>query len=202
MPPSPAPQSINSSQLITSLLPADMQHIQSALEVRLKDTSSATLQDVLRFCYTAECHLTPDNVLPICALAEHFDVKALHSACVQFIEHNISVSSCCTMLEMAAQYNMEALRKASAVPCLPDLAAAAAAADSRQQTSQAIQSQLHLSALLLNCIEKLGLVTSAAYNSVQSEQRNEPGSVSQADNCCVTCHKSQSPAVPMCHLHL
>ena len=95
---------------------ADMQHIQSALEVRLKDTSSATLQAVLQFCYTAECHLTPDNVLPICALAEHFDVKALHSACVQFIEHNISVSSCCTMLEMAAQYNMEALRKASAIP--------------------------------------------------------------------------------------
>ena len=90
-----------------------MQHIQSALEVRLKDTSSATLQAVLRFCYTAECHLTPDNVLPICALAEHFEVKALHSACVQFIEHNISVSSCCTMLEMAAQYNMEALRKVS-----------------------------------------------------------------------------------------
>jgi hypothetical protein len=90
---------------------SDMQHIQSALEVRLKDTSSATLQAVLRFCYTAECHLTPDNVLPICALAEHFEVKALHSACVQFIEHNISVSSCCTMLEMAAQYNMEALRK-------------------------------------------------------------------------------------------
>ncbi len=90
---------------------ADMQHIQSALEVRLKDTSSATLEAVLRFCYTAECHLTPDNVLPICALAEHFEVKALHSACVQFIEHNISVSSCCTMLEMAAQYNMEALRK-------------------------------------------------------------------------------------------
>ena len=88
-----------------------MQHIQSALEVRLKDTSSATLQAVLRFCYTAECHLSPDNVLPICALAEHFNVKALHSACVQFIEHNISVSSCCTMLEMAAQYNMEALRK-------------------------------------------------------------------------------------------
>ena len=77
----------------------------------MKDTSSATLQAVLRFCYTAECHLTPDNVLPICALAEHFEVKALHSACVQFIEHNISVSSCCTMLEMAAQYNMEALRK-------------------------------------------------------------------------------------------
>lgn len=100
-----------------------MQHIQSALEVRLKDTSSATLQDVLRFCYTAECHLTPDNVLPICALAEHFDVKALHSACVQFIEHNISVSSCCTMLEMAAQYNMEALRKASAVSCLAAAAA-------------------------------------------------------------------------------
>lgn len=92
-----------------------MQHIQSALEVRLKDTSSATLQAVLRFCYTAECHLTPDNVLPICALAEHFEVKALHSACVQFIEHNISVSSCCTMLEMAAQYNMEALRKVSTV---------------------------------------------------------------------------------------
>ena len=90
---------------------SDMQHIQSALEVRLKDTSSATLQAVLRFCYTAECHLTPDNVLPICALAEHFEVKALHSACVQFIEHNISVSSCCTMLEMASQYNMEALRK-------------------------------------------------------------------------------------------
>lgn len=92
-----------------------MQHIQSALEVRLKDTSSATLQAVLRFCYTAECHLTPDNVLPICALAEHFDVKALHSACVQFIEHNISVSSCCTMLEMAAQYNMEPLRKVCAI---------------------------------------------------------------------------------------
>ena len=98
------------------VISADMQHIQSALEVRLKDTSSATLQAVLQFCYTAECHLTPDNVLPICALAEHFDVKALHSACVQFIEHNISVSSCCTMLEMAAQYNMEALRKASAIP--------------------------------------------------------------------------------------
>ena len=98
------------------LASADMQHIHSALEVRLKDTSSATLQAVLQFCYTAECHLTPDNVLPICALAEHFDVKALHSACVQFIEHNISVSSCCTMLEMAAQYNMEALRKASAIP--------------------------------------------------------------------------------------
>lgn len=88
-----------------------MQHIHSALEVKLKDTLSATLEAVLRFCYTAECHLTADNVLPICALAEHFEVKALHSACVQFIEHNISVSSCCTMLEMAAQYNMEALRK-------------------------------------------------------------------------------------------
>ena len=88
-----------------------MQHAPNALEVRLKDRSSATLQAVLRFCYTAECHLTPENVLPICALAEHFEVKALHSACVQFIEHNISVSSCCTMLEMAAQYNMEALRK-------------------------------------------------------------------------------------------
>lgn len=101
---------------LSMLISADMQHIQTALEVRLKDTSSATLQAVLQFCYTAECHLTPDNVLPICALAEHFDVKALHSACVQFIEHNISVSSCCTMLEMAAQYNMEALRKASAIP--------------------------------------------------------------------------------------
>lgn len=101
---------------LNMVISADMQHIQSALEVRLKDTSSATLQAVLQFCYTAECHLTPDNVLPICALAEHFDVKALHSACVQFIEHNISVSSCCTMLEMAAQYNMEALRKASAIP--------------------------------------------------------------------------------------
>lgn len=99
---------------LSMLASADMQHIQSALEVRLKDTSSATLQAVLQFCYTAECHLTPDNVLPVCALAEHFEVKALHSACVQFIEHNISVSSCCTMLEMAAQYNMEALRKASA----------------------------------------------------------------------------------------
>lgn len=92
---------------------ADIQQISNALEIRLKDTSSATLQAVLRFCYTAECHLTPDNVLPICALAEHFEVKALHSACVQFIEHNISVSSCCTMLEMAAQYNMETLRKVS-----------------------------------------------------------------------------------------
>ena len=91
-----------------------MQHIQSALEVRLKDTTAATLQAVLRFCYTAECQLTPDNVLPICALSEHFEVKALHSACVQFIEHNISVSSCCTMLEMAAQYHMEALRKVGA----------------------------------------------------------------------------------------
>lgn len=88
-----------------------MQHVPNSLEVRLKDRSSATLEAVLRFCYTAECHLTPENVLPICALAEHFEVKALHAACVQFIEHNISVSSCCTMLEMAAQYHMEALRK-------------------------------------------------------------------------------------------
>lgn len=108
---------------LSMLAPADMQHIQSALEVRLKDTSSATLQAVLQFCYTAECHLTPDNVLPVCALAEHFEVKALHSACVQFIEHNISVSSCCTMLEMAAQYNMEALRKASATSILLDSSA-------------------------------------------------------------------------------
>ena len=97
---------------------AEMQHAPNALEVRLKDRSSATLQAVLRFCYTSECHLTPENVLPICALAEHFEVKALHAACVQFIEHNISVSSCCTMLEMAAQYNMEALRKVhSAATC-------------------------------------------------------------------------------------
>jgi hypothetical protein len=107
------------TQCDTSSSFPDMQHIQSALEVRLKDTSSATLQAVLRFCYTAECHLTPDNVLPICALAEHFEVKALHSACVQFIEHNISVSSCCTMLEMAAQYNMEALRKVTHYPHAP-----------------------------------------------------------------------------------
>lgn len=105
-----------------------MQHIQSALEVRLKDTSSATLQAVLRFCYTAECHLTPDNVLPICALAEHFEVKALHSACVQFIEHNISVSSCCTMLEMAAQYSMEALRKVSILTAIPNAQSAVLAA--------------------------------------------------------------------------
>lgn len=88
-----------------------MQHVPNSLEIRLKDRSSATLQAVLMFCYTAECHLTPENVLPICALADHFEVKALHAACVQFIEHNISVSSCCTMLEMAAQYDMEALRK-------------------------------------------------------------------------------------------
>jgi hypothetical protein len=108
---------LNTQRDTSSSFP-DMQHIQSALEVRLKDTSSATLQAVLRFCYTAECHLTPDNVLPICALAEHFEVKALHSACVQFIEHNISVSSCCTMLEMAAQYNMEALRKVTHYPAL------------------------------------------------------------------------------------
>lgn len=108
---------LNTQRDTSSSFP-DMQHIQSALEVRLKDTSSATLQAVLRFCYTAECHLTPDNVLPICALAEHFEVKALHSACVQFIEHNISVSSCCTMLEMAAQYNMEALRKVIHSPAL------------------------------------------------------------------------------------
>lgn len=90
---------------------AEIQHVPNLLEIRLKDRSSVTLQAVLQFCYSAECHLTPENVLPICALAEHFEVKALHAACVQFIEHNISVSSCCTMLEMAAQYQMEALRK-------------------------------------------------------------------------------------------
>ena len=112
----------SNTQCDTSSSFPDMQHIQSALEVRLKDTSSATLQAVLRFCYTAECHLTPDNVLPICALAEHFEVKALHSACVQFIEHNISVSSCCTMLEMAAQYNMEALRKVIHSPAVSSTA--------------------------------------------------------------------------------
>ena len=143
-----------------------MQHIQSALEVRLKDTSSATLQDVLRFCYTAECHLTPDNVLPICALAEHFDVKALHSACVQFIEHNISVSSCCTMLEMAAQYNMEALRKASAVSCLPCLAAAAAPAaavlhlqPTESNPFQACEYSCICLLFLLNCTKTIGLLT-------------------------------------------
>lgn len=35
----------------------DMQHVPNSLEVRLKDTSSVTLQAVLRFCYTAECLL-------------------------------------------------------------------------------------------------------------------------------------------------
>lgn len=178
-----------------------MQHIQSALEVRLKDTSSATLQDVLRFCYTAECHLTPDNVLPICALAEHFDVKALHSACVQFIEHNISVSSCCTMLEMAAQYNMEALRKASAVSCLA--AAAVLPSLSCTYSLQTAKPLRRMSAAACVCSAvKLHKDTQPAniswrHVSAQSEHRRSAIACQPSTTLLCTCQHFPSLAAPM-----
>ena len=49
-------------------------------------TSAATLEEVLRFCYTGTATLTAATVLHICTVADQFQIHALHQQCKQYIE--------------------------------------------------------------------------------------------------------------------
>lgn len=49
-------------------------------------TSAATLEEVLRFCYTGTATLTAGTVLHICTVADQFQIHALHQQCKQYIE--------------------------------------------------------------------------------------------------------------------
>eukprot|EP00891_Asterochloris_glomerata_P006090 jgi/Astpho2/6090/Aster-04037 len=77
--------------------------------VRMDKTSAATLEEVLRFCYTGTATLTAGTVLHICTVADQFQIHALHQQCKQYIEANITVGNCVLMLEQADHYKMQKL---------------------------------------------------------------------------------------------
>ena len=73
--------------------------------VHLSDTDEESLEEFLRFLYTDECNLTPDNAVFVFYLAKKYIVPFLAQKCIEFLETNLAVENVSTILQQALQFD-------------------------------------------------------------------------------------------------
>ena len=79
--------------------------------VQLSDTNDEILEEFLRFLYTDECKLTPDNAMFVLYLAKKYIVPSLGQRCIKFLEANLAVENAFTILQQAIQFDEKKLEK-------------------------------------------------------------------------------------------
>ena len=77
--------------------------------VQLSDTNDENLEEFLRFLYTDECKLTPDNAMFVLYLAKKYIVPALAQKCIKFLEANLVVENAVAILQQAIQFDEKKL---------------------------------------------------------------------------------------------
>ena len=79
--------------------------------IHLRDTDEDSLKEFLRFLYTDQCALTPDNAARVMYLAKQFIVPSLTEKCVEVLQNSINPENVVTVLEQAIHFEEEELAK-------------------------------------------------------------------------------------------
>lgn len=77
-------------------------------EVSITDVDKSTMEAILIHMYTGDIdNPTTENVLPLYAAAEKYDIKDIKEICSEFIIRNLSVDWVCDVIEFAELYQEE-----------------------------------------------------------------------------------------------
>ena len=79
--------------------------------VHLTDTDDKSLEEFLRFLYTDECELTPDNVVSVMYLAKKYIVPSLSGKCVDSLRSFMTAENAMSILEAATKFDEKELVK-------------------------------------------------------------------------------------------
>lgn len=80
-------------------------------EVRIEDSDSDSLIEMLRYFYCDETHLTTDNVFGTLYLAKKYVVPHLEELCVVFLERNLDADNALDIVPQAVLLNEEQLQE-------------------------------------------------------------------------------------------
>ena len=79
--------------------------------VYLSDSDDDSLEEFLRFLYTDDCNLTPDNAVFVLYLAKKYIVPTLAEKCIEFLEANLAPANVFVVLQQALQFDEKKLEK-------------------------------------------------------------------------------------------
>lgn len=80
-------------------------------DIVINNCSSATFQELLRFCYTDTAILNRDNVFDVMACAKMYEIKELEDLCCTFCVKYLNVSNVCEQYKKCYMLDNELSRK-------------------------------------------------------------------------------------------
>lgn len=80
-------------------------------EVAIVDVAASAMEDILQYMYTGDIdNPTTENVLPLYAAAEKYDITDVKKICSEFVLRNLSVEWVCDVIEFSELYRDEKIR--------------------------------------------------------------------------------------------
>ena len=79
--------------------------------IYLQDADEESFEEFLRFLYTDECTLTPDNAVRVVYLAKKYIILTLAEKCVKVLQDSMKPENVITVLEQAIHFDEKELEK-------------------------------------------------------------------------------------------
>lgn len=78
----------------------------------MQDVDPGALGHLLTFLHTGECEVTDENLIPLTAAAQTFEVMELLDICTNYKEEHLSISArnCCYLLEDAVDFGSDVIQ--------------------------------------------------------------------------------------------
>ncbi|XP_046584869.1 BTB/POZ domain-containing protein 3-like [Haliotis rubra] len=80
-------------------------------EVEIPDIDPAIFRSLIRFLYTNDVTITPDNVIGLLYSSKKYNVRSLEQRCLQFCEMSLTADNACTILQQACLFDEEGLQE-------------------------------------------------------------------------------------------
>ncbi|XP_072541164.1 kelch-like protein 41a [Salminus brasiliensis] len=91
----------------------DSKETSSSKEVVLENVDPAIMDMIVNYLYSAEIDITDENVQDIFAVANRFQIPSVFTACVNYLQKNLSLGNCLAIFRMGLVLNCPRLAMAA-----------------------------------------------------------------------------------------
>ncbi|EGC35433.1 hypothetical protein DICPUDRAFT_16127, partial [Dictyostelium purpureum] len=99
----------NSSEFFSRLLLSNFKESQqNIIELRQPDPFNV-FPAVLDFMYDGIIYLSPENVIPLLAMSDHYLIRDLQNLCTQFLDQNLHRENVLTILKYSIEFHFETI---------------------------------------------------------------------------------------------
>ena len=99
-----------SSPYFKAMFSSNMKESTECKPIVLNDIDAHNMEELLKYIYTGEIELTPENIRPIISAANYLLITSLKERCVKFLQQMLTPSNCLSIETTAEKYDCEWLR--------------------------------------------------------------------------------------------